>query len=130
MDLFRTVYDKPSTNLSFLPFDLVPVITDIYRRVELCNHVKRLANDLGETGTELIRGLGANPQDAQATEAVSTGIPQFVRYLGIYIQNMEALVVRCDVGVKELSKIAKIDETKVYEVNMVSPDGIKFESRG
>ena len=122
MDLSRAVYDKPTTNLSLFPPELIPDITDLYRRVELCNHVKRLANDVSAKGNNLMPTFLITQTDPNVNRELDRAATQFIGYLEIFLSNLESLSNMCASTVEGLSKIAKIDESKVYAVSMASPD--------
>jgi hypothetical protein len=122
MDLFRTVYDKPTTNLSLLPSDLIPIISDIYRRVELCNHVKRMANDVVERGSHNLAILLADPTHTVARGQVAEATNQFIFYYESFLTNLDGLSKRCAEATQGLSKVAKTDEFRVTAVRMVGPD--------
>jgi hypothetical protein len=122
VDLFRTVYDKPTTNVSLLSPTLVAVISDVYRRVELINHIKRLANDTSSKGAGNLAVWWADASNSPAKEQALAARSQFIGFSDIYLKNLTNLLGRCDEAIDGLSKIAKIDQKKVYEVIMFSPD--------
>lgn len=121
MDLFRTVYDKPTTNLSLLPSDLIPTISDIYRRVEICNHIKRLMNDVVEKGNGNLSTLLIQPENRLALGEVDRAIAQFIFYSESYYQNLTNLYGVCDKACEGLSKVARKEKFLVPTVQMVSP---------
>ncbi|MGP8126163.1 MAG: hypothetical protein ACLQEQ_09945 [Nitrososphaerales archaeon] len=122
MDLFRTIYDRPSTNLSLLPPELVPTISDVYRIVELCNHLRRLANDVSAQGSGLLATLAVEPRNALARREVEKARTQFISYSDNYLRMLGNLATKCAEAIQGLSKIVKIDESKVFNVIMFSPD--------
>jgi len=121
MDLFRTVYDKPTTNLSLLPSDLISTISDIYRRVEICNHIKRLMNNVVEKSGVNMSTLTIEPGNPLALREVDMAITQFIFYSESYYQNLTNLYGVCAKACEGLSKVAKIEKFLVPAVQMVSP---------
>ncbi len=128
MDLSRTIYDKQTTNLSLLPDNLLPTLTEIYFGLELTNHIKRLANDVASAGTHNLGIWLADRSMSVAKAEADRAIVQFISYAEMEYVGLERIAIQCGEVITGLSKIVAIDETKISSIAMVNPDTARATS--
>lgn len=122
MDFPRTIYDRGSTNLALLPSELVAAISEFYRGVDICNHVKRLANRFSETTGERILAWKASKFSADEEFQIRFLIKQFLWFSEIYLENLSKVNGATEEILKGLAEIAEFDESKVGYAPSDSPN--------
>jgi hypothetical protein len=120
----RAVYDRAAVDLSLLPSDLIPVISDIYRQMEVCDHLKKLANDVAVRGRAMALQMPGADSAPNYVREVNTMIEQFTSYSEMYFANLEPFTKTCERAIRGLSKIARINEDAISKPQVLSPSSI------
>lgn len=127
--LSRSIYDRPTTDLTLLPPESVATITDIYRRLELCNHIRKLGDEVAKQGNGLMPNIVGvpdsvynSPEMAPVLREIDKAINQFIAYSEMYQSNVVNVIEVCDKALTSLKKIATIDLSQIGRVTMQSPD--------
>lgn len=125
----RHIYDNPSTEIALLPPDAVARVADVYGRLELCNRISVLADDVARRGNGMMPHIVGVPdlfyrsaEMAPILAEIDKAIGQFVAYAEMHYSNVKNLVEACDKALSELSKIAPIEPKFTANVIMQSPD--------
>jgi len=122
----RAVYDKSTADLSLLPPRLIPVVSDVYRQMEFCDHLKRIANEVATRGQSLeLHNPGASESSAYAHE-VDTMQSQFVSYSEMYFANIKVFAETCDKAIRGISQIARIDPGSISEPRILGPTAAPY----
>lgn len=122
IEFSRTIYDKPTTDLSLLPSQLAATISDIYRRAELCNRLRKEANQISNEGNRIMPIYVEDKENEKAKREIDKAANQYISYAQMLFANLDNLSMMCDEAIKGLSEIPKVDTIRAYSVMTVNPD--------
>jgi hypothetical protein len=124
VDLPRTIYDRPSINLTVFEPELAASIAELYRWVGFAAHARKQANEQSARITRIMSNWKPPTHDLTEEQMVHLYTGQFIAFGQSYVANLERLAQFSQATLEELNKIVRIDETKVHGESF--PDAPQF----
>jgi hypothetical protein len=113
IDLPRTIYDKPTIDLTLFTPELAATISELYRWVDFSNHVKKEANERTVRLRNLMGSRGGRISSVQDWQDAMFLQDSFVIMAEGYMKDLERIAQLAKSALKEINGIVTIDESRV-----------------